>query len=288
MFNVMEAVAAAAEVGPDMSQAAAGGGDFEIPAAGVVRLRLITYVELGKHEDEFKGIKKTPEKVLLQFELSGPRHPPREVEGGGKVPQILSLTMNKHLNEKAGFFKMFARLNYTKDAKHFAQLLGRDFLGTIVHKEVGEGADKKTYANLRNEDGYTIRPPFIDMMNEETGDIESKRVTVDAPLSAIKCFIWDAPVSLKEMWDSLFVDGTWPDKVDDKGVVTKAGSSKNWLQNQIRSALNFKSSALAELLGAGGEPDLGDEGATKPERSGDPLADAEAKTGAAADPLAGV
>lgn len=276
------AIAQAAAEGPNMNEAQ-GGGDFvrELPAAGLVRLRLISYIELGVHVGEYNGKPKKNEKVVLQFELSGPKHPPMDFDGK-KVPHIVTITENQSLNEKANFYRMFQRLNHTKDATHFAQLLGREFLGTIVHKVVGEGNDKKTYANLRDDSGYTIRPPYVD--DPETG--ESRRIAVDEPLSPLKCFLWN--YCDKAMWDSLFIDGRYDDKKDDAGKVIKEGASKNYWQNRIRSADNFTGSPLAELLFAGGEePDL--PASEAPERTeADKQASVEQKAGADADPLAGV
>lgn len=284
-FNVQDAIAAAADIGPDMNEAKAGGGiDFPIPAAGPVRLRFVGYVELGVHEDTKFNKKK--ELVRLYFELSGPKHPPMDHDGK-KIPQIISFEMTKSLVEKAHFFKLFKRMNHTGQFKHMAQMLGAAFMGTIHHNEQGEGDKKRTYANLYNADGYTIRPPFFETMNEETGDMESRPVPIDAPLSPLKCFLWDAPVGLKDMWDSLFIDGKTEDRKDEKTGEVTPGKSKNFLQNKIKAAVNFPGSPIAELLFAGGEPDLGAASASKPERSeANKQASAEAKAGAAADPLA--
>lgn len=288
-FDVQSAIAAAVEVGPDMNEAkAGGGGDWTPPAAGAVRLRLISYIELGIHDDEWNGQTRKKEKVALQFELSGPKHPPREFDGK-KVPDILTLTMNKSLSEKAGFFKLFKRLNHTGEYKHFAQLLGKPFKGIIHHVEKGEGDKKKVYANLFDDAGYTIAPAFYEAMDPETGDLRSLPLPVDEPLSPLRCFIWDAPAQLKEMWDSLFIDGRYDDKKDDKGNVVKEGKSKNHWQNTIKAASNFSGSAIHELLFAGGEPDLSAGAASKPERSEENIQkSADAKAGAEADPLAGI
>jgi hypothetical protein len=281
---LQRAIEEAAATGPDMTQAKAGGGDFTPPAAGPVRLRLVSYIELGVHEEEWEGKKRDREKVALQFELSGPKHPPREFEGR-KIPDVITITMSMSLSEKAAFFKLFARLNHTGQYKHFAQLLGKPFLGTIFHNEKGEGEKKKTYANLKNADGYTIRPPFVE--DFDTG--ESRPVAVDEPLTALKCFIWNAGAGLKEMWDSLFIDGRHDDKKDDTGKVIQEGKSKNYWQNTIRSAKNFAGSPVAELLFAGGEPDLSAGSAETPARTEEnKQASADAKAGADADPLAGI
>lgn len=285
MFDIQAAVEQAAAEGPNMNEATSG-GDFEreLPVEGLVRLRLITYIELGKHESTYKGETKVKDKVLLQFELSGPRHPPVVLEDGRKLPQIINVNETLSLGEKANFFKLFKRLNHTGVHKHFAQLLGgTPLLGTIVHNSTGEGDAKKTYANLRDDAGYTIRPPFVD--DPETG--ESRAVQVDPAITPLKCFLWNFPS--KEMWDSLFIDGRWDDKKDASGKVIKEGSSKNYYQNTIKAAKNFAGSPLQELLFAGDAlADLPESEA--PARTDeDKQAGTEADAGgAAADPLAGV
>jgi hypothetical protein len=288
-FDIQAAVAQAAAEGPNMNESQ-GGGDFEreLPVAGMTRLRLISYIELGKHAKTFAGEEKLKNLVYLEFELSGPKHPPKEIDG--KVyPQTISMTENLSLSEKANFYKLFRRLNHTGDKKHFAEFLGASaFIGTVYHNSTGEGDTKKTYANLWDKtNGNSIRPPYVD--DPETG--ESRLVQVDPAISKLRLFLWE--FASKEMWDSLFIDGRWDDKKDDKGVVIKEGTSKNYFQNQIKKAANFQGSPIAEILFAGGEePDLPESEA--PERTDDAKqAGVEKDAGAAndgadADPLANV
>jgi hypothetical protein len=269
-FDYLAAINEAANQGPDMREAVqGGGGDYEPPAAGGCRLRFVGYCELGIHEETTKDGVKKREKVWLSFELSGPKH---TVEGEAQ-PHVISWVENLSLNEKANFFKLFKRMNYDGTAKHMAQLLGKEFLGTVVHKVVGEGADKRTYANLRDESGYTIRPPFVEDI--ESG--ETKRVTVIEARTPIKVFLWN--FATKPMWDALFIDGRYPDKKNDAGEIIKEGASKNYHQNRIKAALNFAGSPVAALIGAGGEPDL--PGAETPARK-----EAPANDTASDDPLA--
>jgi hypothetical protein len=280
-YDALDFVNEAAEVSVDMNEAqAGGGGTFEVPAAGLARARLVTYIEYGVHEDTVKGETKKKDMVLLEFELSGPKHPVRETDG---KPHIVQVRMPKSLNEKANYFKLFKKLNYDGKAKIFAQLLGKAFLVTVVLKEEGEGDKKRTWVNLRDMNGFTIRPPFVD--DPETG--EPKAVPVDPPKTALKVFLWDAPKGLKDMWDGLYIDGIYEAKTDDAGKVTREAKSKNWIQNLIRSAINFKDSPIGQIVGAGGEPDLPD--AEKTERSEANIeASKDAKAGASADPLAGL
>ncbi|AXN53755.1 hypothetical protein SPS_44 [Sphingomonas phage Scott] len=250
------------------------GGDYTPPAAGLVRLRFVGYMELGKHDKEYQGKTSQKEFVQLLFEASGPKHPPRE-DG---TPIMFSLRMVKSQSDKAGFFKLFRRMNPSGSAKHMAELLGNAYIGTVVHNVVGEGDQKKTYANLKDSDGvWTIREPFIDNTDPESGEVTRTQLQVAEPTTPIRCFIWDSEQQLSEMWSSIFIDGQWDAKTDDKGKVTQEAKSKNVYQNAIRSAHNWQGSRMQELLFAGGEADIPD--AEKPGASG--------SGNASADPLEG-
>lgn len=283
MVDFASVIEQAATEGPNMNEAQ-GGGDFEreLPAAGLARLRLISYIEIGVHKDGKPGQEKNKELVKLQFELSGPKHQPKKLDDGRLIPHVVTITLPLSLNEKANFYKLFKRMNHTGEYRHMAQMLGHDFLGTVVHRDNGkEGADKRTYANLRDDGGYTIRPPFVE--DPETG--ESKRVTADPQITATKCFLWN--YATKEMWDALFIDGKYDDVVKD-GKVVREGGSKNYWQNQIKGAINFADSPIGNLLFAG-EADL--PGAEKPERSDDAkqaATEADANANNNDDPLAAV
>lgn len=269
--NIQGAITEAAEQ-TDMNQAQkGGGGERRIPDAGICRLRFIGYIERGTHHDE--RYKKDKAEVLLQFELSGPKHEPFEIDGK-KIPHVITITENLSLNEKANFFKLFKRMNYTGEYTHMAQMLGKEFLGNVVHVKRGEGNDAKTYANLRDDGGYTIRAPFVE--DVETG--ESRRVEVAPALTPVRCFLFD--YATKEMWDSIFIDGRWDDQTDDAGNVIKEGRSKNVHQDRIKAAINFTGSPIADIL-LGADLPLGE--GEKPERSADPANDS-----GNGDPLANV
>lgn len=276
-MDIQAKIAQAAKEGPNMQEAEAfSGGNFNPPEEGFCKLRLVKYIELGIHTEDFKGVPKDREKVYLAFEVSGPKITPRE-DGS---PHIIGFTETLSLSEKANFFKLFSRMNHAKQFTHMAQMLGKPFIGRVVHKVVGEGTDKKTYANLRDGDGYTIKAPYTD--NPETG--ESQLVSVPEAVTPLQLFLWN--FADKEMWDSIFIDGVFEEKKDEKtGKVTREAKSKNYYQNRIKAAKNFKGSPVAEFLFSGGEtPDIPD--AEQPERTeADERAANDAKTGAASDPL---
>jgi hypothetical protein len=275
-FNIKDVAAAAAKT-TDMTKATAGGGDYQPPAVGHPNLRFVGYFELGDHEEKFGVAKgKVKKKVQLVFELSGPKYPARDTDGG-KVPVRMSIDMTLSLNEKATFFKTFKAMNDAHGGKatHIAELLGAEFKGTVEHKEKEAQGKKRTYANLVN-----IRKAEI----EDPDSGEMRPVKVDPPLTEIKGFIWD--FATPEMWDSIFIPGEYEERKNDKGEVTAPAKSKNVIQLKIASALNFKAcpifdyakgkikaedlAALDAALDESGAGDADDE--AKPDRP-DPMAD---------------
>lgn len=266
-----------------------GGGDYSPPAEGMVRLRLVGYVELGKHESVWQGQKKTAAYVRLYFEASGPKHMPKEVDGN-KYPHIIVVDEKLSFNDKANWPKLFAKLNYAKDATHPVALLGRPYIATIRHKKWARaGEDKANPASwtgvdvsLRAEDGaYTIRPPQL-VQIDDTGEEFIKQVPVAAAITPIKAFLWDNPDI--DQWQSIFIEGEYPERKDKDGKVIKEASSKNVIQAKIMKAVNYPGSAINHLLASKGiEVDLG--GVDDP--NADPEPEAKA-TAPAADPLAGV
>ena len=228
-FNIRAAIDAAKNKGPDMTQAQTGGGDYELPAEGFVRLRFVGYFETGKRESEWQGKKKVNDTAELVFELSGPKHPPREGEGGVKYPHRVTERVKLSLNEKSNFFKLFTAMNWGGKATHIAELLGNDYVGRIEHNKKKIDGKDFTFVNLRD-----VRKPFA--TNPDTGD--EYRISVDAPITELKLFLWD--FATPEMWDSIFIEGQYDERKNDKGEVTSPARSKNVLQEKIMKALNWK------------------------------------------------
>lgn len=221
--------------------------EFQPPAEGVTVGRLIEYIELGQQPMRpYKGKEKPPaDKVRIVFELLSPKKNIREieVEGKGKVKVADRIVINtkKSLHENSGFFKLFNKMRYGRDdIKHMAQMLGEAFILTVVHNVVGEGKDKRTYANITNDAGeYLISAPF------KVDPIEETKTPIPVPeaISELRLFLFNKPT--QETWDSLFVDG---EREVDDGKGGKKQVSKNKLQETILGAVNFEGSALAELL----------------------------------------
>lgn len=259
----------AVATGTDMTQAQQGGGDYTPPPEGPCNLRLISYIELGKHAKTIKGVTKVTARVQLVFEVSGKRYPAVTNETTGEVmPVRITIEENLSLNEKANFFKLFTRMNYAGKAKHMAQLVGQAFRGTVVHdKWKGKDGKERITAALRDASGYTVVPPRVEDEDSETG----YRVVEVAPaISQYRVFLWDH--ADMDQWTGLFIDGQYPERKDDKGVVTAPAKSKNVIQNRIKLAVNFTGSPIHTLLVAGGlpldlpEPETGDDADGAPER----------------------
>lgn len=289
--------AAAVAAGADQTKVVAGGGDYTPPAAGPCNLRFIAYIEVGKQKKKVQGKDKIQNEVHLGFELSGPKHQPTVLDDGTKKPHIIWLKENLSLNEKARFKKLFARMNYKGEAQHMVQMLGESFKGEVIHRE-WKGSDNKPRieAELYNkaEGTFTIkapRAPIFDEEGNETG--EFRVVKVDAAITPLRAFIWEH--ADMDQWNSLFIDGEWPERKDDKGVVTAPAKSKNVIQNRIKAATNFNGSLIYTLLAANGQsldlPDAERAGMEEEDGSEDdgdsapkaPVTKPAVPTGAAAD-----
>jgi hypothetical protein len=271
-------VAAAKATGPNMTEVTAGGGDYTPPEKGQAWARFVGYFEIGKHEKEYEGRKSTPNMAQLVFELSGPNHPPL----ANGTPQRITLEESLSFTEKANFPKIFAMMNYAGGATHIAELLGDAFILDIFHKKSADG--KKTFATLKGGpktqpvgNGYSIRGTTV----QDT--LTGKPVNIPVPEAAteIKAFMWD--VADMDDWNSIYIEGKYDDRKDEKTGVVTPGKSKNVIQNKIMSAVNWKDHPLAAAVAANGqEAEIPD--AEDPERD----EDSTPENAAAADPLASI
>lgn len=263
--------AANREKGVDQSETSAG-GDYtrEVPVEGACFLRLISYVELGQHAEEFEGQKKTPNKVLLQFEVRGKNYPATNEETGRDRPFIISITMTLSNSDRANFHKLFNQMRGgNEEVKHMLDMIGWGFVGRIYHNVKGEGKDKKTYANLNSKaEGYSIKPAFKVETDVEAGTETRAPYTVPEAITPLRAFLWD--FADKAQWDSLFIDGENKPKEGEE-----AAKSKNWIQDLIRKALNFKGSPIHAILNGAGELELDEP--ERPARSGQTDEDALAE-----------
>ena len=252
--------ALAASTGADQTKAVTGGGaDFQPPQAGPGLARFVGYIEVGKQKGTFQGKPTIKDKVVLIFELVGKRHPPNETKEGVKLPVLIQVEESYSLNEKANFFKLFQRMNYKQDSVHMAQLLGSGYKVEVIHETWKDKTGKdRVSATLKNAGAYTITPPRKEDEDSETGWVD---VAVPAALSEVRCFLWQH-ADLTQ-WSGLFIEGEYPERMDDKGVVTAPARSKNAYQNKIKAAVNFQGSPIHTMLLANGQsidlPEVGEE-----------------------------
>lgn len=304
--NIAEKIAEAVQEGADQTVAKAGGG-AELPAEGPCSLRLVGYIELGKHKKTFQGKPKTVEEVTLIFEVSGKNHPPIQTDNG-VFPHRIEVTETLSLNDKARFFKLFQLLNYKGTAKHAAELVLNTaaYRARIIHREY-TGRDQKVrkVAEIfdKKAGAYTIQPPRVEVTDEDgqpTG--EYREVKVAPALSEQRIFLWNK--ADMEQWTSLFIGGEYEERRNEKGEVTAPAKSKNKYQLKIRAAENYAGSPIQQLLANGGqELDLPadgvvDDAGEEEEAQESPAKAAPAKPAASAakprtaakkaDPLAGI
>ena len=211
----------------------------ELPRAGVALCRLLEYIELGRHEPNNPNYKPSL-KTLLVFELS---HPDHMIEiGGERVPSKITVRINKTLSDKGKYMPLFKQMNRACGNRftHFAQMIGQPFLATVTHSEDGK------YANLSEDGVFTFKEAV------QVDAISGTRTPVPVPElhNEPRVFLWEnAGISEADyvaMWDSLHIDGTRDD-----------GSSKNWIQNTIREAIDFQGSTLEALVDKPFVDDLG-------------------------------
>lgn len=222
------------------------GANYTPPPKGLARLRLVGYIEIGKHEKKGQKGTKVEDQAHLIFELHGKGYEPKETEDGLKIPHRITVKLNKSLNEKATYYKLFKRMNYEQKATSFIQLLGQGFLGNVGHFTIpaADGQPEKVIANFRDDAGQlTIRPPRLETMDEETGEVVVKPVPVPAAIGDQRCFLWESkPEWFDKMWPSIWVDN----EEKDGGFYVQL----------IKSALNFAGSPIEAYLKAKGV-DLG-------------------------------
>lgn len=241
----IEEIAALAAEAEDQSEVTSG-GDFndDPPPEGLTVMRLIEYIELGKQKQKpWQGkAKPDAEEVRVTFELLHPTKNITEYEVEGvkkKTGQLLSLKMRKSTSENAKFRKLFLKLQYGRtDKKHIAQMLGEAFVVTIFHNKSEDGS--KVYANMNPKGGeYTIAAPYkVDAITNE-----KQMYDILPPTKPLRLFVWGSPT--RGTWDSLFIDGTKEVTAADG---TKTEVSKNWLQETVLGASNFRGSPLDLLL----------------------------------------
>lgn len=203
--------------GLDMSTASKN-ATYLLPE-GYALARLVEYIETGMHTQEYQGQKKDPRREFrIGFALYGQGYQKED----GTPRTISSFSMPLFNNERSKAFKLFEMMNYKKDKKNFAQMLGDAFLVKIKHVKASNGTLR---ARLDTDD---VRAP-LDPVSRQLYPVP------DAPENLYRVLLWDAPTM--EQWKSIEIQGT-----------TDSGKSKNFLQEECLSALDFAGSKLEQML----------------------------------------
>ncbi len=254
MTNALLAQAQASGETTDQSVAQKG-PVREITPAGVTPCRFVSYVETGSHMAYHEGKPtKNKEMVRGKFELLGKKHRNEFTNEAGETKvfyNTIEFGMGKDRelplssNEKAGFYKLFKKMDAGRGKKHMAEMLGEPFLIEIVHTKSPDG--KQTYANMKKDGEWTVRAPFLETVGED-GEMETKALAVPEATLDLQFMDLNNPHQLQ--WDSIFIDGEYERTIKEEGKEDRKETvSKNFLQNRILASANFEGSKLQEILG---------------------------------------
>lgn len=229
------------------NQAVSKSFERETPKEGTAFLRLIGYVELGRHLPNNTTYKPAL-KTILTFELSNPKHLIVN-DKGEKIPQKFQLRLNKGATAKSGYKKVFNQMNKALGGghEHFFEMFGKPLLGEIFHNVVNKDTpEEKTYANLDNDGAYSFKSPNVE--DPITGEIVA--VPIPEVHYEMQGFLWENEsiddADYKEMWDDLFIEGT-SERDDPKNKGQKIEVSKNWLQELIMTNIEWADSRCEAL-----------------------------------------
>jgi len=218
---------------------------YQPPAAGIAWARFISYFEVGQHQwrtDKGTAFKDT---VRMLFELSGPNHPPQELDGKS-VPHVITVSMPLELIPGRSFFDTFARMNFEASASHMSELLGSAFALYIVHRPLDSG--QGVYATVDGgKGGFLIEPAKF---RSETGEL--CETPISPPHYALSMFVWDS--ADMDDWYDIYIPGEWPEVRSDSGVLQRPARSKNVFQEKIMSAANWPQHPLASVASLGPDP----------------------------------
>lgn len=219
-----------AEDSHNMHDTTSGGGGRVLIEEGFYYGYLCQYVELGSHEDVFKGKSKG---VFPNFAVGVAIFHDDDNPDDYVIIDNGSFRFGIALksNEGSGAVKMFRGLNVTSDPNttHIAQFLGqpRQFKVLKVKK------DKSEF----NQIDWAATTPAVEGRGKNARPIELPEVREED----IRVFFWDEPE--QAAWDAMYIEPKSGEREDGtKYEVT------NFIQNKIVSAKNFEGSALQEML----------------------------------------
>lgn len=240
----------------DDMTATSSGGSFvrELPIAKVGFGRLSGYVEVGIHEHGKAPHRKPKPLARFSITLLSKHHffNIGKEETLKSVPHVMHLTLPISTNESSDYIKVFQAMNWDQKARHPIQLLNKPFKIAVTHTMNPE-TKKPQYANLWKgsvkDKIWSFSAPVIE--DPETGEktsIANKVPPLPNGVADISAFLFSNPC--QESFDSLFIEGTRDVKGKD-GVVRTV--TKNFIQEQIMTALNFAGSEVEALIGGMGE-----------------------------------
>ena len=202
-----------------------------LPKEGKHLARLVEYIEVGDHVHPKFGAQK--DSIILGFELlsSGDTY---EHEGEKKAPIFRTFPFKASRFHNSGAMKVFRGLNYKQDKRitGFDQLIGVPCIISIQHREkqtANKDGTKDQYAAF-DFDHVAYAPVQQDVLTGDTQDIK-----VHPQINKSKVFDFHNPSA--EVWNDLFIEGTYEN-----------GETKNWIQAKVKSATNYPGSALEKLL----------------------------------------
>lgn len=211
----------------------------EVPKEGLAFMRLIGYIETGRHKST-NPAHKPALKTMLTFELSHKRH---LIDiNGAMVPQKFVLRLNKGATAKSGYKKVFNMMNKALGGGHttFFEMMGKPLLGEIFHNIQEKDGEKITWANLDNDGAFSFKAP----VQEDAISGDTVAIAIPEVHNEMQGFLWENDSmdddTYVAMWDSLFIEGTRQDK-DGKEV------SKNWIQETIMKNLEWEGSTCQAL-----------------------------------------
>lgn len=211
--------AVASGVTTDMTEITKGGGGGKQWPEGKTLVRLAGVIELGMRSGSFEGKPKAATRnLMLQFAMYSEGY----TYDDGKPGVISTNKLSMTTTEKSKLPKIFAKMQYTKNEKHFAELIGNVYIVDIKHNKAKDG---KVYVNIDldsimlGQDPLTKKPYDCPPLLEEQA----------------RLLLWDKPSQAQ--WDSCLIK-----QADGKPT------EKQWLHEMLVEAEDYEGSALQQLL----------------------------------------
>ncbi|ANH51082.1 hypothetical protein FDH02_gp06 [Pseudomonas phage VSW-3] len=266
-FDLNAIVNQAANESENLSEASKGGGGATPPNPGTCIATLVGYIELGlRLKKGYKGAAdKKMRKARFIFELSGGTNKHTVTEGENPVKIAKRINVNvwlpaagKKPSDKSGLYKLMSALNHAKDPaiKIPAQLLGKHVKVIVsVEEFTNEAGEVIKYGSIGTaQEGFRITPAQVDVVDEDgTPTGEYRLIPAPEVVSAQRCFLWE--YANKPMWDSLFIEGEYEAVEAADGKPARPAKSKNVIQEEIKTALDWIGSPMQTILADGGELD---------------------------------